>query len=53
LKKRLRRPCFCCFSGIIRIFDFVEDTSARQNAGKFAFAFAGSVRTERICCKAN
>ncbi|WP_418415886.1 MULTISPECIES: hypothetical protein [Alistipes] len=25
MKKRLRRPCFCHFSGIIRIFDFVED----------------------------
>ena len=47
LKKRLRRPCFCHFSGIIRIFDFVEDTPARQNAGKFAFAFAGSYLCKR------
>ena len=47
LKKRLRRPCFCRFSGIIRTFDFVEDTPARQNAGKFAFAFAGSYLCKR------
>jgi len=47
LKKRLRKPCFCRFSGIIRTFDFVEDTPARQNAGKFAFAFAGSYLCKR------
>ncbi|WP_288796873.1 hypothetical protein [uncultured Alistipes sp.] len=47
MKKRLRRPCFCRFSGIIRTFDFVEDTPARQNAGKFAFAFAGSYLCKR------
>ena len=47
LKKRLRRPCFCRFSGIISTFDFVEDTPARQNAGKFAFSFAGSYLCKR------
>jgi len=42
LKKRLRKPRFYRFSGIIRTFDFVEDTPARQSAGKIAFAPADS-----------
>ena len=42
LKKRLRKPRFYCFSGIIRTFDFVEDTPARQSAGRLVFAPADS-----------
>ena len=42
LKKRLRKPRFYRFSGIIRTFDFVEDTPARQSAGRLAFAPADS-----------
>ena len=39
LKKRLRRPCFCHFSGIIRIFDFVRRYARAAKCRQVCFCF--------------
>ena len=39
LKKRLRRPCFCRFSGIIRIFDFVRRYARAAKCRQVCFCF--------------